>query len=129
MGNLFGKELRLLNSRDFNYLRQDSQKFNHPLFRVYFKKSLNMNGASRIGISVSRKVCKANKRNLLKRKYREFFRQSPLKDIGYDLFLVVSPHIFRKNSIEVGLEQYELGLLKLENYLLRKFSSKASDND
>ena len=102
MGNLYGKEFRLLNSRDFDYLKKDSLKFNHPLFRVYFKKSINPVGISRIGISISRKVCKAHRRNLLKRKYREFFRKSKLKTIGYDLFLVVSPQIFKKNTKSIN---------------------------
>ncbi|MBT7611488.1 MAG: ribonuclease P protein component [Bacteriovoracaceae bacterium] len=129
MKNVFGKEFRLLNFRDFAYLKNDSLKFNHPLFRVYFKKTLNLNGHSRIGISISRKVCKAHLRNKLKRKYREFFRSSELKTTGLDLFLTISPHIFKINSIETGLLDYEAGLNKLEVYLLQKFGTQAGVHD
>jgi ribonuclease P protein component len=129
MGNLFGKEYRLLNSRDFAYLREDSLKFNHPLFRIYFKNTLCIDGPSRIGVSISRKVCKAHLRNKLKRKYREFFRQSELRFLGLDLFMVISPHIFKKNTRDVGIHEYQLGLETMEKYLLKKFPKSLVADD
>ncbi len=119
-GNCFSKKYRLLNSQDFNYLKQNSLRFNHPFFRVYYKKSLKSEYYSRVGISISKKVCKAHLRNRLKRVFREFFRNSDLKNTGHDYFLVVSPFLFKKLNRTDGDFEFSKGLKKLESYLLKK---------
>jgi ribonuclease P protein component len=62
----------------------------------------------RMGISISRRVGTAPKRNRIKRLLREAFRLNPIKlDRGYDLVVVVRPHV------PMVLVEYEQSLLKL----------------
>lgn len=84
------KEHRLLNKKDFASLRsKKALKLYFKTFKVIYIES-NL-GISRIGFAVSKKVGKANVRNLIKRRVREWFRQSHLKDSGVDIFVVIHP--------------------------------------
>jgi ribonuclease P protein component len=50
-------------------------------------------GHARLGLSVSRRVGTAPRRNRIKRLLRESFRLMPLsRAVGYDLVIVVRPH-------------------------------------
>lgn len=120
MSNSFGKEYRLLNSQDFDYLREGSKRFNHPFFRVYYKPSKLNSEHSRIGISISKKVGKAHLRNNIKRHFREFFRCSQLKEKNHDLFMVISPHLFKKNKEDEAISILKEGFSSLEKYLVKK---------
>jgi ribonuclease P protein component len=96
--NGFDKSYRLLSADDFSYLRKDSKNFNHKWMRVYYKPSRINSSKSRIGISVTKKVGKANIRNLCKRQVREFFRSSDYKELGLDLLVLVSPRLFKQSE-------------------------------
>ena len=84
----FEKNFRLLSASDFSELKVDSLSFKKPSFIIYYKKN-NFN-QSRIGLSVPKKIGKANVRNRLKRLIREYFRQSEYKFLGVDILFVVS---------------------------------------
>jgi ribonuclease P protein component len=89
----FAKEQRLLNSKDFNYLKGGAERISTPFLRFYFKECANSAALSRLGLSVSRKSGNAVQRNLIKRKLREFFRQSDWRFEGVDLLIVASPRL------------------------------------
>lgn len=89
----FPKESRLLNSQDFNYLRQGALVLNTPFLRFYYKKTRLDCENSRLGLSVSRKVGNAVQRNIVKRTLRECFRLSELRDISQDILIVASPRL------------------------------------
>lgn len=107
--NGFDKSYRLLSADDFSYLRKGSKNFSHKWLRIYYKPSKNNSSTTRIGISVTKKVGKANKRNLCKRLIREYFRNSEHKFLGQDLLVLVSPRLFKmsespKNDLRSALE-------------------------
>lgn len=102
----FPKKYRLLNKRDFASLRsQHSVKIHKKVFKViYLKNDLEH---ARLGFAITKKVGKANVRNLLKRKIREWFRLSDIKDQPVDLMIVVHPKwkSFGKESFLENLEK------------------------
>jgi len=103
----FEKKFRLLSASDFSELKVGSLSFKKPSVIIYFKKnSLNL---SRIGLSVPKKMGRANKRNRLKRIIRETFRQSPYKFLGYDILFVVS---WSRSIIDKTLIEKETLLIK-----------------
>lgn len=67
----FLKSHRLLNKSDFQYLRKDASFLRFRSFHCFYK---NSNTTSRLGLSVSKKVGNAVKRNRIKRVFREEFR-------------------------------------------------------
>ena len=92
-GKGFGKDLRLLNSRDFNYLRHKSQSVSTRFFKTYFKPTRMDDSRTRVGFSISKKVGKAVVRNRLRRMFREDFRLSEYRELGVDMLIIVSPRI------------------------------------
>jgi ribonuclease P protein component len=107
----FPKESRLLNSQDFNYLRKGASVVNTPFLRFYVKKSRHEDSASRLGLSVSRKVGNAVQRNIVKRTLRECFRRnSDLRQRGEDLLIVASPRlksVFKEDKDKAREEVYK----------------------
>lgn len=93
----FPKEVRLLNKADFTFLKSGSTSNKAKWLMAYSKKSGNKQ--TRIGISASKKVGCAVKRNTVKRCIRELFRKSDYKDLGRDVLLVVHPQFFKDNSV------------------------------
>lgn len=96
----FSKDYRLLSARDFSYLRKGSKSVKNKWLKAYFKPSAIKAGSStpkksRIGISASKKVGKANIRNLCKRQIRETFRVSDFRESGLDVLIIVSPYLFK----------------------------------
>lgn len=102
----FEKHFRLLSAKDFSELKIQSSLFKRPALIVYFKQ--NQFNQSRIGISVPKKIGKANVRNRLKRIIREFFRISPHKYLGFDVLLVVS---WSRSVVDKSFESKEAILL------------------
>ena len=96
MGYKFPKENRLLNSSDYNYLRRGASVANSPWARAYYKLSVKSAQNGRLGISVTKKVGKANVRNYLKRLTREYYRSNNFSSLGYDVVLTVSPRLTKK---------------------------------
>jgi len=70
----FTKGDRLLQRTDFIRLSKDGKRFQNRHFIAYCRKN-NLN-CCRLGITVTRKVGKAVKRNRIKRLAREYFRQN-----------------------------------------------------
>ena len=102
MAGSFGKEFRLLNSEDFDYLRKGAFCFNAPYFRFYFKVSLKTRSNARIGLSVSKKVGKAHDRNFIRRSLKEQFRQSELlRSCGQDILIIASPRLKKLDKKQI----------------------------
>tara|TARA_Y100000780_G_scaffold232593_1_gene268148 strand:- start:2764 stop:3120 length:357 start_codon:yes stop_codon:yes gene_type:complete len=108
----FSKNNRLLSANDFSYLKENASFAKSGLFLFFHKPSLKSDGKTRIGISISSKNCNAVKRNLLKRKIREFFRHSDYKDLNRDIVIVLNKRRFKT---------VENALLKLETDLNNGF--------
>ena len=67
-----GKEERLLKPPEFKRVLQDGKRLSTQHFRVFvFSNRINK---QRLGITISRKIGAATKRNRIKRLLREFFR-------------------------------------------------------
>lgn len=64
---------------------------------VFHKK--NSFNKTRLGISITKKVGKANIRNRYKRIIRETFRTSSYKNLSLDLNIVINIKKFRHNSL------------------------------
>lgn len=103
----FPKEVRLLNKADFTFLKSGSTSNKAKWLMAYSKKTTNKQ--TRIGISASKKVGNAVKRNTVKRCIREVFRRSEFKDLGKDILLVVHPQFFKDNSVS-PIEKIETSL-------------------
>jgi ribonuclease P protein component len=72
--NTFTKDDRLLKRSDFLFLASRGKRFHNRKFIAYFcKNDLNR---CRLGLTVTRKVGNAVKRNRIKRLAREYFRQN-----------------------------------------------------
>ena len=112
------KEYKLLNGQDFGYLRSGSKQFACPSFKVYFKKSqLNLEH-SRLGISVTKKVGNAVRRNRTKRIIREFFRtEQVIRDLGIDFLIVISPRLYKKGDLLTSENYLKSNLERLSRYL------------
>ncbi|MBL6988982.1 MAG: ribonuclease P protein component [Bacteriovoracaceae bacterium] len=91
--NNFCKDFRLTSLQDFSHLKSGSNRSKQKIVIGYWKKSRLNQTNTRIGISVSKKVGKAIRRNRIKRIIREFFRLSNYRYLGIDILFVVSPNI------------------------------------
>jgi ribonuclease P protein component len=98
----FPKEVRLLSKADFGFLKSGSTSSKAKWLMAYSKNSVSKQ--TRIGISASKKVGCAVKRNTVKRSIREFFRKSDYKELGKDILLVVHPQFFKDNSVSPALK-------------------------
>jgi len=115
------KEYKLLNSQDFGYLRIGSKQFACPSFKVYFKKSQFNLGHSRLGISVTKKVGNAVRRNRTKRLIREFFRmEEGIRGLELDFLVVISPRLYKNNDLETSEGYLKSNLEKLSRYLAKE---------
>jgi ribonuclease P protein component len=107
----FPKSCRILTKKDFEYLRDKSNKsFVHPII-CFHKSSLVDVPTSRVGFSISKKIGKAHDRNRYKRILKELFRHShQLRSLRKDLLFV----IIKKPDNE---DQLRSSFTKLINYL------------
>jgi ribonuclease P protein component len=83
----FPKKERLLKRKDFVNLNQTGRRLYSKNFLILLKK----NGLpfSRLGVTVTKKIGKAVKRNRIKRLVREFFRLNKSRlPKGYDICVI-----------------------------------------
>ncbi|MDB9822249.1 ribonuclease P protein component [Deltaproteobacteria bacterium] len=103
--SLFPKNERLLNRKDFVNLNRLGKRYRTKHFTVIFKE--NGLGISRLGITVSKKIGNAVKRNRVKRYIREFFRANKKKfPNDFDVVIIANKGandlIFCKIKEELG---------------------------
>jgi ribonuclease P protein component len=83
---------RILKRREFTALSETGQRVQNEQFIALFAP--NRRGRSRIGITVTKKVGPAVKRNRIKRIVREYFRLNRHKLVGnWDINLIAKRHI------------------------------------
>ena len=117
----FTKKSRLTSLKAFQNLREDSCCLKTKFIRAYYKESLDDCCATRIGVSVSKKVGSANIRNRLKRLIRENFRLSGAREKGVDVLFVTSPFLFKFGKTDVGnLKGRELVFKRCVSEILSK---------
>lgn len=107
----FGRRERIRKKRDYSIVYQQGVRLHSDNFIVVVHK--NQSGLKRLGVTVSRKVGRAVRRNRIKRLIREFFRQN--KDTFQDSQDIV---IIAKRAIPV-LTYWELHG-ELERLLMSK---------
>ena len=109
----FPKRERLLNRKDFVNLNRFGKRYRTEHFIVIFKE--NGLDTSRLGITVSKKIGNAVKRNKIKRLIREFYRLH--KDYfpkGYDIVIAANKG---SHGLDLWKIKEELG----EIFLDKKF--------
>ena len=82
---LLKSSVSIKKNSDFRRLYQKGKSAVNPHLVVYAMP--NREGLSRAGYTVSAKLCKAVKRNRIKRQLREIYRLNGIKE-GYDVIIV-----------------------------------------
>ena len=98
----YPKISRLLTKGDFAHLKSESSCSKSKWLMAFHKESLIDSGKTRVGISASKKVGNAVKRNRVKRQIRESFRKSEFKELGRDILVVVHPKFFKDGMSDVA---------------------------
>ena len=84
------KRDRLRSTRDFQKVYREKNSLYNREFTIYMRK--NDLGYPRFGFSISKKIGKANVRNLLKRRLREIIRLNRhVFDKDYDYVIIPRP--------------------------------------
>lgn len=109
-GEGFPKSLRLLTSKDFDYLKIGSSLTQNSIIRVYSKPGSTERAHARFGFAVSKKVGKAHDRNRLKRIMRDYIRKSILRDLNFDFLFVVSPRTLQGNDPVYAEQRFKKSL-------------------
>jgi ribonuclease P protein component len=114
----FPKARRLRSQAEFARVYDARRRASDEHLLVY--AAPNAGGATRIGLSVSRRLGGAVRRARLKRLLREAFRLSQQElPAGLDLILIPKP-----NS-QAGLDEYRGSLLSLSRQLARRLKREA----
>lgn len=109
-GEGFPKSLRLLTSKDFDYLKIGSSLIQNSIIRVYSKVASTDRGHARFGFAISKKVGKAHDRNRLKRIMRDYVRKSVVCDLNFDFLFVVSPRTLQGNDPVYAEQRFKKSL-------------------
>ncbi|MDO4814264.1 MAG: ribonuclease P protein component [Gemella sp.] len=102
------KEYRIKKEQDFHKIIKEKKSFANRQFVIYH--SPNTEDHFRLGISVSKKLGKAHKRNKLKRYVREAITQHKDKIVARDLIIIV-----RAGAVDIPFEDF----VKSINHILR----------
>ena len=97
---------RLKKNNQFNYIYKKGERKTIKHFTLYIVKSKYNN--YKIGYSISKKVGKANQRNLLKRRMREIVRTYKLAQNGHNYILQA-----RIGASDISFAEIEKQLNKL----------------
>ncbi len=97
----FPKDSRLLSKEDYSFVREGAKLSSTSLIRIFYKPTRLNSSKTRLGMSISKKVGRANVRNKVKRILREEFRRSDFRELGLDCHLIVNGKSF--NSIEYSM--------------------------
>ena len=113
---------RLRKNNQFNYIYKKGERFYTENFSLFVVKSRYEN--YKVGISVSKKLGKANKRNLLKRRVREIVRTSLIIPSFCNFVLLA-----KENAINLSFDELKNDLQKLFKKYENKSENKNSKND
>lgn len=97
---------RLKKRNQFSYIYKKGERKGTKHFILFKVKSKFSN--YKIGYSISKKVGKANKRNLLKRRMKEIVRTNNLAQNGYNYILQA-----RIGAAEISFQEIEIQLKKI----------------
>jgi ribonuclease P protein component len=109
---LFGPPQRLLKASEFTRVFKQGRRLSLPEFTLAYRVRLSRDGRSyppRLGLSVSRKVGDAVRRNLIKRRLREIFRLNQ-HNFAPGCELVVIP---RKEAVDLSYKELETRVMSL----------------
>lgn len=107
----FPKQERLLNRKDFVNLNRLGKKYHTKHFIIILKK--NGSGINRLGITVSKKIGNAVKRNRVKRFLREFFRLNKSRfPVSCDIVIISKKNSYLLNYTDIKDELGEIILDK-----------------
>lgn len=104
---------RLRKNSQFNYVYKKGERVHTEHFTLFAVKSKYEN--YKIGFSINKKLGKANKRNLLKRRMREITRTS-INVLPYFNYVVLA----KENATDFSFEQIQKEL----TFLFKKYESK-----
>ena len=103
----FPKRERLLNRKDFVNLNRLGNRYHTKHFLVIVKE--NETGINRLGITVTKKIGNAVKRNRVKRLAREFFRLNKHHfSKGCDIVIIGKKNSFLLNYTDIKEELGEI---------------------
>lgn len=115
------RENRLKKRYQYNYVYKVGKKVSGTAMTIYATTSKTKN--IKVGFSVTKKVGKATRRNLARRRLREIVRkQLPNLKQNYNIIIVAKDNILSKSFAELSSE-FESLLIKLE--LLNKSDEKS----
>lgn len=98
---LLPKKFRLCKNRDFRNTYKSGKSVVNQYLVLYFRRN-NLNRL-RVGFSISKKIGKANQRNLLKRRLREIIRGFlPTIKPGFDLIFIARQRINGLDYIQIA---------------------------
>ncbi len=112
------RRFRLRRAADFQRLQREGRSWSHPLLILVARRNgLNL---TRVGVTATRKIGKAVRRNRAKRLLREAARHlHPHLEPGWDLLLIARPEILQVKEPQV---REALAFLVREAGLMRRES-------
>lgn len=112
------KDYRIKKSTDFDKIIKKRKSFANKQFIIYYDK--NEIEHMRLGISVSKRLGKAHKRNKIKRYIREVFKTRKDKLKSYNLIVIA-----RNQVVDLTLEEYEKSI----DHILKKLKMYKEKRD
>lgn len=105
--NAFPSSLRIQKREEYRLIYSKGKKISSDSFSLFMLG--NGFGKGRLGITVTKRVGKANKRNKVKRIFREIFRKNKDRmSKDFDMIIHAKPVVLNKNYRELEKEILEL---------------------